>query len=183
MNPQDAIDLGREAIRACVMIGGPILVASLVIGLLLGIVQAMTQVQDQTVSFVPKLLVLMLGIGLALPWLSDQMIDFSRDVLGQPLLLSRFDAGGSSGNMDLVPPDDSSMESRPERVAARTTKSGSSPLFFIPASAQRNTAPLLESNEWPELDSGEDAQPATPRNPFQLPHFHYEVNDRGDLNG
>ncbi len=85
MNPQDAIDLGREAIKACAIVGGPILLASLAIGLLVGIIQAMTQVQDQTVSFVPKLLGMMLVIGLALPWLADRMVEFSHDTLATPM--------------------------------------------------------------------------------------------------
>jgi len=61
MNPQDAIDFSREAIKTCIMVGGPILVASLLIGLIVGVIQAMTQVQDQTVSFVPKILLLLLN--------------------------------------------------------------------------------------------------------------------------
>jgi flagellar biosynthetic protein FliQ len=96
MNPQDAIDLGREAIKACAMVGGPILLASLVIGLLVGIVQAMTQVQDQTVSFVPKLLGMMLVIGLGLPWLADRMVEFSHDTLATPM--THFGARESFGS-------------------------------------------------------------------------------------
>ena len=64
MNPDDAIDFSREAIKTCMMVGGPILVASLLLGLLIGVFQAMTQVQDQTVSFVPKILLLIVMIGL-----------------------------------------------------------------------------------------------------------------------
>ncbi len=85
MNPQDAIDLGREAIRACFMVGGPILLASLIIGLLTGVLQAMTQVQDQTVSFVPKLLGTLVVLGLCLPWLSEKLVDFSSEALSKPM--------------------------------------------------------------------------------------------------
>lgn len=85
MNPQDAIDLGREAIKACFLVGGPVLMASLVIGLIVGIAQAMTQVQDQTVSFVPKLLCLLVVLGLCLPWLTDQMVDFTSETLSKPM--------------------------------------------------------------------------------------------------
>ena len=49
-------------------------------------IQAMTQVQDQTVSFVPKLLIVMAGIGISLPWLSDRMVEFSHDVLSKPMM-------------------------------------------------------------------------------------------------
>lgn len=85
MNPQDAIDLGREAVKACFLVGGPVLMASLVIGLIVGIAQAMTQVQDQTVSFVPKLLCLLVVLGLCLPWLTDQMVDYTSETLSKPM--------------------------------------------------------------------------------------------------
>ncbi len=85
MNPQDAIDLGRESVKACLMVGGPVLLASLVIGLLVGIAQAMTQVQDQTVSFVPKLICLLVMLGMCLPWLTDRMVDYTTETLGKPM--------------------------------------------------------------------------------------------------
>ena len=92
MDAQEAIDLGREAIRACMMIGGPILIISLLVGLALGMMQAMTQVQDQTVSFVPKLLIVMVAIAVCLPWLSDRMLEFSHDVLSKPMMMAHSSA-------------------------------------------------------------------------------------------
>ena len=86
MNPEDAIDLGREALRACFFVGGPILAVGLLIGLTVGVLQAMTQVQDQTVSFVPKILLMLVAIALALPWLSEQMIDYTKDALSHPVI-------------------------------------------------------------------------------------------------
>jgi flagellar biosynthesis protein FliQ len=62
-----------------------VLLASLVIGLIVGILQAMTQVQDQTVSFVPKLLCLLVVLGLCLPWLTDQMVDYTSETLSKPM--------------------------------------------------------------------------------------------------
>ncbi len=67
------------------MVGGPILLASLIIGLLTGVLQAMTQVQDQTVSFVPKLLGMLVVLGLCLPWLSEKLVDFSSETLSKPM--------------------------------------------------------------------------------------------------
>ena len=52
MNPQDAIDIGREAILMALLIASPILLAGVVIGLFIGLMQALTQIQDQTISFV-----------------------------------------------------------------------------------------------------------------------------------
>ena len=55
-NPQDAIDLGREALVMATLIAAPVLVAGMVVGLIVGLLQALTQIQEQTVAFVPKLL-------------------------------------------------------------------------------------------------------------------------------
>jgi flagellar biosynthetic protein FliQ len=86
VNPEDAVDLVREALKACMIVGGPIVILGLVVGLAVGLLQAMTQVQDQTVSFVPKILVMILGIGIALPWLSDKMVDYTRGALEKPMI-------------------------------------------------------------------------------------------------
>jgi flagellar biosynthetic protein FliQ len=85
MEPQEVIDLSREAIKTCLFVGGPILLASLIVGMLVGAVQAMTQVPDQSVSFVPKLICLILLVGIALPWLTDRMLDYSREAFSTPI--------------------------------------------------------------------------------------------------
>ncbi len=85
MDADFAVELGRDAIRACMMIGGPILLIGLIVGLVIGVLQAMTQVQDQTVSAVPKILLMMTAIAISLPWLSDQLTDFTRNSFRNPL--------------------------------------------------------------------------------------------------
>ena len=85
MNPEDAIDFSREAMKTCMLVGGPILVTSLLVGLIIGIIQTMTQVQDQTVSFVPKILILVAVIGICLPWLTERMTDFARLSFEKPM--------------------------------------------------------------------------------------------------
>jgi flagellar biosynthesis protein FliQ len=87
MEPQEVIDLGREAIKTCLIVGGPILLASLIVGMVVGAVQAMTQIPDQSVSFVPKVLCLILVVGLALPWLTDRMLDYSREAFSKPFFV------------------------------------------------------------------------------------------------
>jgi flagellar biosynthetic protein FliQ len=86
MDPQDAIDFSREAITTCIAIGGPILAVSLAIGLLVSIFQAMTQLHDQSISFVPKILLLLVTIAVCLPWLSGKMIDFTKYSLEKPVV-------------------------------------------------------------------------------------------------
>lgn len=81
MDPQDVIDLGREAIWIGLLIGSPVLLAGLLVGLVIGLLQAMTQIQEATVSFVPKLVVMVLVLSLALPWLINQMVQYSGDLI------------------------------------------------------------------------------------------------------
>lgn len=81
MEPQEAIDLGRQAVNTMLMIGAPVLLAGLGVGLVIGLLQAITQIQEQTVSFVPKLVVMVLVLSLTLPWLINHMVQYSHDVI------------------------------------------------------------------------------------------------------
>ena len=81
MDPQDAIDLGRNAIWMTVLIGSPALLAALVVGLVVGLLQAVTQIQEQTVSFVPKLVAVVAVLSFTLPWLINQLVQYSHDLI------------------------------------------------------------------------------------------------------
>ncbi len=81
MTPQDAIDLVRNAIIMSLVIGAPLLVIAMLVGLAIGLLQALTQIQDQTVSTVPKLVAMTLAIIVCLPWLTDRMIEYSRNLI------------------------------------------------------------------------------------------------------
>ena len=82
MDPQDAIDLGREALWTTLIIGSPVLVAGMMVGLLVGLLQAVTPIQEQTVAFVPKILTMLLVLSLTLPWLIARMVQYSSDIIG-----------------------------------------------------------------------------------------------------
>ena len=81
MEPQDAIDLGRDALRITLLIGSPVLIAGMVVGLLVGLLQALTQIQEQTLAFVPKIVAMIVVLGLALPWLITQMVSYSSELI------------------------------------------------------------------------------------------------------
>ena len=81
MQPQDAIDLGREAIWVSLIIGSPVLAAGMVVGLLIGLFQALTQIQEQTVAFVPKIVAMVLALSIALPWLVTQLMQYTTDLI------------------------------------------------------------------------------------------------------
>ena len=81
MSPEDAIDLAREAIMLMLLVSAPVLLAGLAVGLLIGLFQALTQIQEQTVSFVPKIVAMVLVLSLSLPWLINQMVQYSHDLI------------------------------------------------------------------------------------------------------
>jgi flagellar biosynthesis protein FliQ len=85
MNTPEAVDyvieLTRQAILTTLLICAPVLIAGMIVGILVGLAQAVTQIQEQAVSFVPKLLVMVLVLSLTLPWLINQMVQYSHDVI------------------------------------------------------------------------------------------------------
>jgi flagellar biosynthesis protein FliQ len=81
MDPQEVIDIGREAIWNMLIISSPILVAGMFVGLLIGLLQALTQIQEQTVAFVPKLVAMVLILSLTLPWLINRMMQYSSELI------------------------------------------------------------------------------------------------------
>jgi len=80
MDPQDAVDITREAIMLALLLGAPVLVVGMVVGLLIGLLQALTQVQEQTVAFVPKVVAMVLTLSFTLPWLVTRMVDYCHDL-------------------------------------------------------------------------------------------------------
>jgi flagellar biosynthetic protein FliQ len=82
MEPQDAIDIGREAIVMALLMASPVLVVGMSVGLLIGLFQALTQIQEQTVAFVPKIAAMVLALSFALPWLITRMLQYSTDLIG-----------------------------------------------------------------------------------------------------
>ena len=74
---EDAIDLVRTALLQALILAVPILGAGLIVGLLISLFQAVTQIQEQTLTFVPKIIVMILVAVLLLGWISIQMSDFA----------------------------------------------------------------------------------------------------------
>lgn len=81
MTPQDAIDLAREAIWISLLVGAPVLLAGTLVGLIIGLFQALTQIQEQTVAFVPKIVAMILVLTFTLPWLITQLVQYSGDLI------------------------------------------------------------------------------------------------------
>ncbi len=91
MNVDVAIDVAREAMLQTLMLAGPLLLAALLAGALVGLIQAVTQIQDPTISLVPKIFAVFLTLAVCLPWLVGRMLEFSERLFGT---VPSFLAGG-----------------------------------------------------------------------------------------
>ena len=80
MTPELVMDIGRQAVEMTLMMAGPLLLAALVIGLIVSIFQAATQINEQTLSFIPKLVGIFLTLILAGPWMLQMMVDYIRSL-------------------------------------------------------------------------------------------------------
>jgi flagellar biosynthetic protein FliQ len=77
MTVDQAIDLLKQAMMMALIIVGPILVIGMIIGLLISLVQAITQIQEQTLSFVPKLFAMAICVMLVMPWMFQRLIAYT----------------------------------------------------------------------------------------------------------
>ena len=78
MDASSALDLCRSTLLTAVVIAAPMLLVGMAAGLGVGLIQALTQIQDQTVAFVPKLLAMAAVLIACLPWLMTRILDFTR---------------------------------------------------------------------------------------------------------
>ncbi len=80
MNPDDVIALGRQALEITLLISAPFLITALVVGVLISLVQAVTQIQEQTLTFVPKFLAIVVVFLLSLPWAIGVLTQYATDL-------------------------------------------------------------------------------------------------------
>ena len=80
MNEDVVLQVGREALYLIVELAGPLLLAALAVGLLIGVLQAATQIQEQTLSFIPKLLALVVALILMGPWLLTSWVMYTEEL-------------------------------------------------------------------------------------------------------
>jgi len=78
MNADTVIDLSQQALYVIALIASPMLLSALAIGLLVGMFQAATSINEQTLAFIPKLAVLLLSIIIAGPWMINLLVNFTR---------------------------------------------------------------------------------------------------------
>ena len=82
MTPESIMTMGNQAINVALLLGAPMLLVALVIGLVISIFQAATQINEATLSFIPKLIAIFATMVIAGPWMLGQMVDYMRQLFG-----------------------------------------------------------------------------------------------------
>ncbi len=82
MNVDQAVELVRESLQLMLVVSAPILFAALIIGLAISLFQAVTQIQEQTLTFVPKIIGMAVVAIMLAPWMTRQMMDFAERMFG-----------------------------------------------------------------------------------------------------
>jgi flagellar biosynthesis protein FliQ len=83
MNANDFIEISRDAIWVMIKLGAIPMLAGLAVGVFISLIQALTQIQEMTLAFVPKIITLFIVIILALPFMLDIMTGFTNEVMGR----------------------------------------------------------------------------------------------------
>ncbi len=81
MTPETVLDVGRDALWVIALISAPMLLSALAVGLLVGMIQAATQIQEMTLTFIPKLIVLALTLLISGSWMLNVITDFSTTLI------------------------------------------------------------------------------------------------------
>ena len=187
MEPEIAIDASREAIKVCFMVGGPILGVCLAVGLLMGLAQAMSHIQDQALATVPKILTALAVVAIALPWLADRMTDFAENQFSSPFMAESGDLiwaepiAQNSVRSLLVAPGDQSDRSYYPTLNAPKLEHGS----IIKQASHVKTFSLPNSEKAapaPSSDGDGSVLKASP-NPFSLPSYRYSKRAAQNIEG
>jgi len=83
MTPEQVTTIGQQALWTTMLIAAPMLLSALAVGLLVGIFQAATQINEMTMSFIPKLLVLVGALIIAGPWMLSVIVTYTQNVFEQ----------------------------------------------------------------------------------------------------
>jgi flagellar biosynthetic protein FliQ len=81
VSPETVVTIGRHALEMTLMLAAPLLLTALAVGLLVGIFQAATQINEMTLSFIPKLLAMAAVLALTGPWMLRQLVEYTRGLI------------------------------------------------------------------------------------------------------
>lgn len=82
MTVDTVVSLGRDALMTTMLAAGPMLLCGMVVGLVISLFQSVTQIQEITLTFVPKIIVVMLAFLVFLPWMANVVLGFVRPLIG-----------------------------------------------------------------------------------------------------
>jgi flagellar biosynthetic protein FliQ len=82
MNIDDVVFLGRDALLVTLLVSAPMLVSGMIVGLIISVFQSVTQIQEITLTFVPKILIVMVSFVLFLPWMASIVLNFVQPLFG-----------------------------------------------------------------------------------------------------
>ncbi len=82
MTPELIVQLARRSFEVTLLLSAPVLIFSLVVGLLISIFQTVTSINEATLTFVPKIVAVMIAIVIFFPWMMSYMSDFTREIFG-----------------------------------------------------------------------------------------------------
>ena len=78
MTPESVVTIGQQAVELTLLVSAPLLLSALAVGLVVSVFQAATQINEMTLSFIPKLLVMFLVLVVAGPWMLNLLMDYTR---------------------------------------------------------------------------------------------------------
>lgn len=84
MDLPEALDMGRAALLLTLIASAPILLMGLLVGLAIALIQAVTQLQEQTLQFVPKIVAMVLAALLFVPWIAARLLEYAETMFGEP---------------------------------------------------------------------------------------------------
>ena len=89
MSPETVIHVGRQAVETVLLTAAPMLIAAMVIGLLISIFQAATQINEQTMTFIPKIVAVFVTLLIFGPWIIELLVTFTTGILEQIATIGR----------------------------------------------------------------------------------------------
>ncbi|MGE0623961.1 MAG: flagellar biosynthesis protein FliQ [Pseudomonadales bacterium] len=88
MTPEAVVAIGQQALSVIVLLAAPMLVSALVVGLIVGMLQAATQINEMTLSFIPKLIVLVASLWIGGPWMLELITNYAERLITDiPMLI------------------------------------------------------------------------------------------------
>jgi len=82
MDADTVLDLGRNAMYVTLLVSAPMLISGMIVGLLISVFQSVTQIQEITLTFVPKIIVVMVAFAIFMPWMMALLLTFVRPLFG-----------------------------------------------------------------------------------------------------